>query len=228
MENASPKQNGTREKRRDMQKRLVGIACFAALAFIVSLATSWIKVQNFLSVDLKDAVITIGAFIFGPLSALPMSAITAILEAVTVGSTGPIGAIMDFVSTSAFSLTAAFIYKYRRSLSGAIIGFVAAVFVYSAVMVPMNLLLTPIYVQQPYEVIKSMILPLLLPFNFAKAMINSAFSIIIYKPLSVAMSYVGLKEKRENSFRLGAATLIMLALSLAFVAVAVVVFIIIN
>lgn len=207
-----------------MVRTVAGIAVFAALGFAMSLATSWIKVSGFLSLDLKDAMLTIGAFVYGPLAAIPMSLITVILEAVTVGSTGPIGALMDFVSSAVFASVAALIYKYRRNISGAIIGFAVATVAYTAAMMPMNLLLTPLYVNQPFEVVRDLLLPLLLPFNFAKALVNSAFAMLIYKPVSTALSLTGLKEKRgSEGMRFGRGTLIMVAAAIVAAAVAVLV-----
>ncbi len=213
----------TRADSRKLTRTIAGIAVFAALGFAMSLATSWIKVSGFLSLDLKDAMLTIGAFVYGPLAAIPMSLITVILEAVTVGSTGPIGALMDFVSSAAFASVAALIYKYRRNISGAIIGFAVATVAYTAVMMPMNLLLTPLYVNQPFEVVRAMLLPLLLPFNFAKALVNSAFAMLIYKPVSTALSLTGLKEKRSANMSFGRGTLAILAAALVAAALAVLV-----
>ena len=201
-------------------KTIVGIAVFSALAFAMSLATSWIKVQGFLSLDIKDAVITIGAFVYGPISVFPMSLITVILESVTVGSTGPIGAFMDLASTCAFVLPVSIIYKYRRSIGGAIVGFIVATVAYLSVMMPLNLWLTPKYKGVPYEVVKNMILPLLLPFNFGKALVNSAVAMLLYKPLAVAMRKAGL-SKSGGSMKLGRGTLVITLVAVATLAAAV-------
>lgn len=214
----------SRRDRGRMVRTIAGIAVFAALGFAMSLATSWIKVSGFLSLDLKDAMLTIGAFVYGPLAAIPMSLISVILEAVTIGSTGPIGALMDFVSSTVFALVASLIYKYRRNISGAIIGFAVATVAYTAAMMPMNLLLTPLYVNQPFEVVRDLLLPLLLPFNFAKALANSAFAMLIYKPVSTALSLTGLKERRgSEGMRFGRGTLITVAAAIVAAAVAVLV-----
>lgn len=234
-ENNTPLQQGQdkahgrgRMTRGEVTRRAVGIAMFSALAFVMSLATSWIKVSGFLSLDIKDAIITVGAFVYGPLSAIPMSIITVILEAVTVGSTGPIGAIMDFVSTCTFAVIASLIYKYKRDITGAIVGLGSAVVAYTAVMMPMNLLLTPIYQGVPYELVRDMILPLLLPFNFGKALLNSAVSMIVYKPISVAVSAAGLAKKKASGMKFGKGTVIISLIAIGTIAVATLILISIN
>ena len=56
-------------------KKIVGTAMFAALAFVVAYACQFIpKVQNFLTPDVKDEVIVIASFIYGPIVAPIISA----------------------------------------------------------------------------------------------------------------------------------------------------------
>ena len=67
-------------------EKMVGIAIFSALAFVVSLVVRF-PVQ-FLTFDAKDAVITIAAFVYGPLSGVIISFLAAFIEMVTISSTG--------------------------------------------------------------------------------------------------------------------------------------------
>ena len=180
----------------ELTKRMTGIAVFSALAYGVSLVTN-IKV-GFLSFDAKDAVITIAAFIYGPVSAIIMSFITALIESVSFGSTGPWGALMDFISTFSFTFTASLIYKYRRKLSGAILSLGAASAVYVAVMMVANLLITPIYMGVDVEAVKSLIPTTLLPFNLAKALMNSALVMMLYKPVSRLVRRLGFAKPSEG------------------------------
>ena len=204
-------------------KRLTGIAAFSALAFGVSLITN-IPV-GFLTFDAKDAVITIAAFIYGPISALAMSFITAFLEFIMIGNTGPYGALMDFVSTLSFTLTASLIYKYRRKLSGAIISLGAASLVYVAVMMVANLLITPLYMGVSVDAVKALIPKMLLPFNIAKALMNSALVMLIYKPVSKLVRRVGLakpsmsnaKSSRKDTILIASvATVVLVAAAIIF------------
>lgn len=211
----------------DNTKRLTGIAAFSALAFGISLVTN-IPV-GFLTFDAKDAVITIASFIYGPVSAVIMSFITAFLEFISIGSTGPYGALMDFVSTLSFTLTASLIYKYKRKLSGALISLGTASAVYVAVMMVANLLITPLYMGVSVAAVKSLIPTMLLPFNIAKALMNSALAMLLYKPTSKLVRRIGLAKpssaKREQSRR---DTFIILAVAGVVLAAAIVIFIILR
>ena len=205
-------------------KMLTGIAAFSALAYGVSLVTN-IKV-GFLSFDAKDAVITIASFIYGPLSAVAMSFITAFLEFISFGSTGPYGALMDFVSTFSFTFTASLIYKYRRRLSGALISLGTASVIYVAVMMVANLLITPLYMGVSVEAVKALIPSMLLPFNIAKALMNSAIVMLIYKPVSKLVRRIGFAKPSKSSMQqskkdtviiISVAVVVLLAATLIFV-----------
>ena len=208
-------------------KMLTGVAAFSALAYGVSLVTN-IKV-GFLSFDAKDAVITIASFIYGPLSALAMSFVTAFLEFISFGSTGPYGALMDFVSTFSFTFTASLIYKYRRSLAGALAALGSASVVYVAVMMVANLLITPLYMGVSVEAVKALIPSMLLPFNIAKALMNSAIAMLIYKPVSKLVRRIGFaKPSKGNVKQSKKDTVIIVTVAAVVLIAATVIFVILR
>ena len=216
----------------DSTRTIAGISVFSAFAFCVALITN-IPV-GFLTFDAKDTIITIASFIYGPVSAVIMSAITAIMEAITVGNTGPWGALMDFISTASFTVTASLIYKYRRNLTGAIVSLGSAAVIYVAVMMVANLLITPIYMKVPLSVVKGMILPTLLPFNIGKALMNCALVMLIYKPVAKLTRHVGLAEMSTKPARepgekyFTKDTVMMISIAAAALVIATVIFIILS
>lgn len=173
----------------DKLRRLTAIAMFCALAYICMFVFR-IKV-SFLTFDAKDAIIAIGSMFFGPLSALIMSALVAVLEFITVSDTGIYGCIMNFISSAAFSVTASLIYKYRRKLSGAIAGLAGAVVAVTACMMIANLLITPFYSGLSISDVGAMIPTLLLPFNLTKAFLNASLVLLLYKPVTRALRASG-------------------------------------
>ena len=77
----------------------VGISIFSALAFIIALVCNVIPpVAGFLSLDAKDAVISIAAFIYGPIAGTLIALIAALVEFLTFSTTGWYGLIMNFAS----------------------------------------------------------------------------------------------------------------------------------
>ena len=85
-------------KNKNTVKLVAGVGIFAALAIIVSFATSFIRVQ-FLSLDAGDIVIVLASFIYGPLAGVIISAISSLVSFFYSG-TGPWGMLMDFVSSA--------------------------------------------------------------------------------------------------------------------------------
>ena len=206
-------------------KKLCGMAMFAALAFVLSLLTSGVRIA-FLTIDIKDAILAIGAFIYGPLSALPVCIVTAFLSSVITGfETGFWGLAMDFLSSLIFTMTAALVYKYKRTMIGAVIGLFVAVLSYTIMMVPLNLLITPIYTGQPVEAVVGLLTPLLIPFNFAKSVLNAAVVMILYKPIVTALRATKLVRGDVKSTKIGKTTAIILAIALVTLIVAIVVFV---
>ncbi|MBQ1260915.1 MAG: ECF transporter S component [Clostridia bacterium] len=168
-------------KNKNTVKLIAGVGIFAALAIIVSFATSFVKV-HFLSLDAGDIVIVLASFIYGVPSGVAISAISALVSFMYSG-TGPWGMLMDFVSSAVFSFVASAIYRKRRSFKSAIIGIYTSVIAVTLVMIPMNILVTPLFVHQPTEVVIKLIPTLLLPFNLFKTLFNGGVALVIYKPL---------------------------------------------
>lgn len=179
-------------------KYLVLIAMLAAMAYMV-VSVFRIPVVLFLKYEPKDVIITIGGFILGPLASFVISAIVSLVEMVTISETGPIGALMNLISTCAFSCTAAFVYKKNRSLLGAIIGLCIGSAVMVAVMLLWNWLITPLYQGAPREAVEAMLIPIFLPFNLLKAGLNTALILAVYKPTVTVLRKSQLVSTVENT-----------------------------
>ncbi len=214
------------EKNKKMDiKRLVGMAVFAALAYGVTFVFR-IPV-SFLTFDAKDAVLTVASFLYGPIAAVIMSLIAALIELITISGTGFYGFLMNFASSACFAFTASLIYKFKRSLNGAIIGIYSSVILTTAVMMGLNILITPLYTGTTPEQVIKMIPTLLLPFNFAKALMNGAIAMLIYKPISLAMKRAGLIKGGFDP-KFNKQTAIMLILGAATLVAAITIFIILK
>lgn len=167
-------------------KTMVVMAMMTAMAY-AAVTLFRIPVVLFLKYEPKDVIITIGGFMFGPLASMIMSLVVSLVEMITVSDTGPIGALMNFISTSAFACTAAVIYKKIHTLKGAVIGLVCGSVITVILMLAWNYLITPIYMGYPREAVAEMLLPAFLPFNLLKTVLNSAITMLLYKPLSNIM-----------------------------------------
>ena len=166
-------------------KKITTLAMFAAVAYIMVLISHFIpiKVAGFLSYDPKDIIIVIAAFIFGPMAGTCITILVSIIEMITISQTGPIGLLMNIISTCAFVCIASLIYKYKHSISGAIIGLICGVISMTCIMLLWNILITPLYMGIDRSIVISMLPTVFLPFNLIKGGLNAAITLIIYKPL---------------------------------------------
>ena len=179
-------------------KKMVLLAMMAAIAYVMMVFIR-IPVVLFLKYESKDVIITIAGFLFGPFSSFIISFIVSLVEMVTVSDTGPIGALMNLLSTCCFACTASFIYKRNRNMRGAVVSLVVGCLVMVAAMLLWNWLITPIYMGYPRETVAEMLIPFFLPFNLLKGGLNTAFVLLLYKPLVTALRKTGLVESREQT-----------------------------
>ena len=188
-------------------RRLVGVALFTALAYVVMLLIHF--PVSFLTLDVKDAVITLCGLCFGPISALVSSVIVALVEMLTVSSTGVYGFVMNAIGTATFSVTVSLIYKYKKSFFGAIVGLLSGILAMTAVMMVFNLVVTPWYMHVEVAQVRNMIPTLLLPFNLVKATFNAAVVLLLYKPVSNVLQKTGFLPKSEATLKFDRRTILV-------------------
>ena len=189
---------------------VVSVGMFSALSYVVIALCQFIpNVSGFLSVEIKDAVIVIASFIYGPWAGVLISFIVSLLESLSFGYvTAFWGFLMNFISSSVFALTASIIYRRKKSLNSAILGVAVTVLATTVTMVILDIFIVPmffiggwldsliVFVQNPdFSVVMPLLLPVLLPFNFAKALLNGAVALMLYKPIINAMRAAGIIEK---------------------------------
>lgn len=215
---------------------IAGISVFSAFAVVVALVCQVIpKIAGFLTLDFKDAVIAMASFIYGPISAVVIAFIAAFIEMISFSTTEWYGFLMNFASSATFSLSASLIYKKHRTLNGALTGFTLGIIATTGIMLLLNIAVTPFFLaykgwMPSNEAAKSYVIDLLpkvlLPFNFAKTLLNSALAMMLYKPVSNAISHIGIgKKKMGVSFNKNS-VIILITGSIALAVALVILFII--
>ena len=176
-------------RRRTNVRVLTSLAMLTAIAYVVMiLSKSLPQVSGFLQLDLKDTIICIGGFVYGPLAAAVISIVVAVVEMFTYSDTGPIGCIMNMLATVSFCCTASYVYKKIHTKKGAVIGLSLAVVALVAVMLLWNYLITPLYMTGFSRAdIAAMLPTIFLPFNLVKGGLNMAVILLLYKPVVTAL-----------------------------------------
>lgn len=170
-------------------RQMIAVGVFVALAYICCVLFHF--KAAFLSFDLKDAVMTIGAMFFGPLAGLVTVLITCLIEFVTISSTGIYGLLMNLLSSITFVCIGSLVYAKKRNMGGALVGMVLATVLMVAVMMGANLVITPYYMGTSPADVAAIIPTLLFPFNLTKGIFNSAVVFLLYKPVSQALKASG-------------------------------------
>lgn len=171
---------------KNQTKKLTATAMLCALAFLAT-AIGRIPLVLFLKYDPKDVVIAIGGLIFGPFTSFVIALIVSFIQMLTISESGLLGFFMNVLSSCSFACTAAFIYRRKRRLSGAMAGLLSGIVCMAAVMLLWNYLIAPIYMGYPREEIVRLLLPAFLPFNLIKGGLNAAITMLLYKPVVTAL-----------------------------------------
>ena len=145
---------------------------------------------SFYEFDFSEVPVLVGTFSMGPIAG-------AVIEGT---STGGVGELANFLIGCSFILPAGFIYKYKKTRVGAIVGMLTGTVAMAAIGVVLNtFVLVPLYSSfMPLtEIIKmgqaifpaidgtfTFCLYCVGPFNIIKGLIISVVVFIIYKPLS--------------------------------------------
>ena len=188
------------------QKKLVTLAMLAGLSIVLMYLVRFpiIPGASFLEYDMADVPILIGTFLFGPVSGLILVAIVSVVQGLTVSAaSGWIGILMHLIATGTFVIVTGLIYRWIQTRKGAVWGLVMGSIAMTAIMIPLNLIFTVMFLGVPYDVVVAMLLPAIIPFNLAKAGINSALTFFVYKPVSKVMKLekkdgILMKESQKN------------------------------
>ena len=182
-------------------ERIKTICSMAMLTAIAVACDIFLRIPNiggFLTYEPKDVILTIGAFIFGPIAGLVMALVVCLIEMITISTTGPIGLVMNFLSSAVFIGVSSIIYHRNKKMSRAITGLAAGSLSLIAIMLLWNYIMTPIYMGVSREQVLALFIPVLIPFNAIKAGLNSALILFLYKAVVTALRKSGLVKRRDG------------------------------
>ncbi len=172
-------------------KRLTIIALFCAMSFIVSVILP-IKVM-FLTLDFKDTISAICGMFFGPVAGLFCAIVVPFIE-LLYSDTGVYGLIMNLLSSITFVGVSTLIYKYKKTIWGAVVGLATAACATVAVMLVANLFITPYYMGVTQGAVIELIPKVIFPFNLVKSILNASITMLIYKPVSKVLKKMGVSK----------------------------------
>ena len=153
----------------------------------------------FLEYDPADIAILIGTFLFGTGSGLLLTLVVSVLQGLTVSAqSGWIGILMHVIATGSMVLVAGAIYNKNRTLKRAVVALVAGTLTMTVVMAAWNVLITPLYMGVTRNEVISLLMTGFVPFNLAKAGINSVVTFLVYKPISRLYGVESLQRQEKK------------------------------
>lgn len=181
--------------------KMVKLAMLAAIGSLLLFAKfPIIPAAPFLEYEPGDVPALIATFMYGPAAGLIVTTLISTIQALTLSaSSGIIGAIMHIIATGTMVIVAGTIYKKYHSFKGAILGLILGSLSMTLIMIPLNLVLTTVFLGVPIEVVKGMLVPAIIPFNLIKASSNSVLTMVLYKKVSKIFKVEMLQPVRTNS-----------------------------
>ena len=173
--------------RRHMLERLATMSMFAAISIVLVALIRIPMFLPFLEYDPADIPILLGGIFFGPAAGLLLTVVVSAIHSLLFSpGSGIIGFIMHVIATGGMTVISSLIFRSGKNKIGnrhvrlSIALTAGALFMFLS-MIPMNLLLTPIYTNMSAaEIWKQFMFVGIIPFNFLKATINSLAAFFLY------------------------------------------------
>lgn len=137
----------------------------------------------FLKYDMADVPILLGTMMFGVLPGLSILLITSVIQAFAISADGWVGLVMHFVASGALVILVGLFHKWHYKWSETMLGMVLGTLAMTAVMIPMNLILTPLFTGTPLQAVIDLI-PVIIAFNLLKAGLNCIVTGLLFKALT--------------------------------------------
>ena len=101
------------------------------------------------------------------------------MQSLVFGDGGLPGFVMHMIASGTLILVASFIYRSKKTTRSMIIGLIAGSLAMTAVMIPLNLIITVYWYGVPMDVVKAGLIPVTIPFNLIKAGLNSIITFAV-------------------------------------------------
>ncbi|MGB9682803.1 MAG: ECF transporter S component [bacterium] len=160
-------------------KIYVGGSFLAAIGFVFMLfQVPLLPEANFLLYDAGDVAVLLAGVMYGPFVGFLSVVVKNILYFIVKGAGGPIGILMNTIATGSFVVVPSLILKYKKDLL--IPALISGIAAKTLIMIPANLIFTPIYTGLPVEKVWELVKIAVIPFNIAQGGINTLIFLLVY------------------------------------------------
>ena len=172
-------------------RRLCVLAVLAALSVVLAMFVRFpiFPTARYLEFDAGDVAILSATFLYGPLPGVLVTLVVSLIQGfgVSFADGGLWGILMHFVSTSFFCLVAGALYRRRPTKARSVAALSLGVVLTTLLMIPLNLLITPLHTGATVEFVASMLIPIIIPFNLIKFALNAVLSFVLWRSLKLVL-----------------------------------------
>ena len=170
---------------KDNVVRMAQMGMLAAIAIVLVTVTQFpiIPAAPFMKYDMADVPILLGTLLFGTLPGLVILVVVSLIQAFLLGGDGWIGLVMHVVASGALVVLVGQFSRWHNKFRETVVGMVLGPLAMTALMIPLNLVLTSYFQGVPMQAVVDMILPVIIPFNLIKASANCVITAVVFKAL---------------------------------------------
>ncbi len=163
---------------------------------------SFFPTAPYLQYDMADVPVLVGTMMFGPGSGLLLLLLVSVLQGITISAGSSwVGIVMHFCASGALVLVAGLIYRKWKTVWSLILGLVLGSLTMTALMIPLNLFFTVRYFGVPYEAVRDLLVPVIIPFNLLKSGLNSLITAVVFFPLKVVLIRLDLLQPQSCALK---------------------------
>ena len=185
---------------KNITRKLVGVALFSALSFVVSLFEFPIfPAANFLKLDFSAVFVLLGGFMYGPIAGIVICAVKELIRFIMGSGTGGVGEIANFIVITSFIAIPTVVYHFKKGLPVVILTLIAGVFVMTGAAILCNrFIMFPLYMGEGAANAFSSLWNYVMFFNLIKGAAVSVLVFILYKRVSWLFKRINLQSSPEN------------------------------
>ncbi len=168
-----------------------------SVVFMFVVRFSLLPGAKFLEYDMGDIPVILSALFLGTPAGSFVLIFVSLIQSLTVSAASSWqGFVMHVLSTGAYVLILKLFVLKNDSRLKLIIGVSISTIALTAIMIPLNLVFTPLYLNTTVDAVLQLMLPAIIPFNFLKGIINSVIILLLYKPLKDILTKSNMLNKK--------------------------------
>ena len=162
----------------------MAMLCALSLVLVILVRFPIFPAAPFLVYDMADVPVLIGTILLGPIPGFALLVIVSVFQWLFLNPEGTwVGCVMHILASGMLVLPIGLITKKWKSTKPMLASFVVGFLLMITATIPLNLFFTVRFYGTPFEVVKSMMLPVIVPFNAIKGGLNLILTFLVIFPI---------------------------------------------